>query len=138
MKHADRGKSRNVRGGGRIRAVVVDDHAAIRDFLYTSLRAQGRVDIVGAAHNGRQALEAVASLCPDFVVMDVSMPEMDGLEATRAIKAEASPPRILLVSLEPGSERKKAASLAGADAFCDKAHFQAEIGGLLDELFPQA
>ncbi|HKZ27820.1 MAG TPA: response regulator, partial [Rubrobacteraceae bacterium] len=76
--------------GGEIpvRLLIADDHALVRQGLRGMLEREPDIEIVGEAHNGREAVELCRALGPNLVLMDVRMPEMDGLEATRAIKHE--------------------------------------------------
>jgi len=74
----------------KIRVLVADDHAIVRDGICALLALTGDIEAVGVAANGRDALEMVAKLSPDVVLMDVVMPLMDGLEATRLSKVAAS------------------------------------------------
>lgn len=121
---------------GCIRTVLVDDHPQLLQTLRKSLERHERIEVVGTAVNGREAVEVVSSLDPDLLIMDVSMPEMDGLAATRLIKKRENAPRIVLVSLEPRPTREAAAIEAGADAFCDKGQFARKLLSLIDRLFP--
>ena len=70
----------------QITVLIVDDHTIVRSGVRLLLEAEPDIQVVGEALNGRQALELAASLLPDIVLMDISMPEMDGLEATRQLK----------------------------------------------------
>ncbi len=71
-----------------IKLILADDHAMVRSGLRMLLEAQTDMDIIGEAENGVQALEMVVALKPDVILMDVQMPEMNGIEATRIIKQE--------------------------------------------------
>ena len=68
-----------------IRVVIVDDHAVVRSGLEQLLAAETDIEVVGTASNGREALTVIAEMSPDVVLMDLSMPEVDGIEATRQV-----------------------------------------------------
>ena len=68
-----------------VRVLIVDDHAPLRQVLVQTLTLEPGIEIVGQAENGRQAAEMAAELVPDVILMDVIMPEMNGIEATRQI-----------------------------------------------------
>jgi DNA-binding NarL/FixJ family response regulator len=105
-----------------IRAVVVDDQAMVREGFSALLAAQPDIDVVGGAGDGEQAVAAVAALAPDVVLMDVRMPVLDGIEATRRILAGASgegarPPRVLVLTTFDLDDHVYAALRAGASGF---------------------
>jgi PAS domain S-box-containing protein len=85
--------------GQPIRVVFADDHRTVREGLVTLLRSQGGIAIVGEAENGKQAVDCVERLHPDVVVMDVSMPVMDGVEATRVIVKRWPEVRVIGLSM---------------------------------------
>ena len=70
-----------------IRVLLVDDHQLVRAGVTTLLQSDPEITVVGEARNGREAVESVEGISPDVVLMDLSMPEMDGVEATRAVLA---------------------------------------------------
>src|SRR5215212_5150360 len=74
---------------GPVRILIADDHAQVRDGLRSLVDDEPGLEVVGEVANGREAVEQCRSLKPDLVLMDVRMPEMDGLEATRAIEQES-------------------------------------------------
>jgi DNA-binding NarL/FixJ family response regulator len=80
------------------RVLIVDDQLLFRSGLAGLLQADGRVELVGQAANGREAVEAVALLKPDVVLMDVKMPDLDGVEATRQITSGHPGVKVLVVS----------------------------------------
>jgi DNA-binding NarL/FixJ family response regulator len=75
------------------RIIVADDHLLVRSALVDIVRKHSNFEVIGEAADGQEALELCRRLNPDLVLMDVMMPEMDGIAATRAIKARASPTR---------------------------------------------
>jgi DNA-binding NarL/FixJ family response regulator len=81
-----------------ITILVADDHQLLRSALRTLLENQPDMRVVGEAANGRSAVEAAAELSPDVVVMDVNMPDLDGIQATRAIRAGGDGPRVIGLS----------------------------------------
>ena len=83
----------------RIRILLVDDHAIVRQGFKMILSAQTDMEIVGEAANGREAVELADQLKPDIVVMDVAMPELNGIEATRRVVAAAPHIRVIALSM---------------------------------------
>jgi DNA-binding NarL/FixJ family response regulator len=83
---------------GSIRLLVVDDSAAILDAFVSALEAYDSIDVVGTAGNGADAVDLTRELQPDIVLMDIRMPEMDGIRATRAIVREGLPTRVLMMT----------------------------------------
>ncbi len=87
-----------------MKILIADDHALFRDSLRSLLEAHG-LEVIGEARNGREAVELAKQLKPDVVLMDLSMPEMDGLAATRLISAEM--PEVKVVVLTASDEDAK-------------------------------
>jgi DNA-binding NarL/FixJ family response regulator len=101
------------------RVVIVDDQALVRSGFAMILTAAG-IDVVGEAANGREAIAAVRQLRPDVVLMDIRMPELDGLEATRLILAAHPPgtgPRVIVLTTFDLDQYVYAALTAGASGF---------------------
>jgi PAS domain S-box-containing protein len=106
-----------------MRILLVDDSPGFLDSANRFLSAVPGLTVVGRALSGEEALEQVTRLRPDVVIMDVSMPGMGGLEATRRIKARPVPPRVLLVSVVEDSELRQSAEQCGADGHLQKLEF---------------
>ncbi|MFZ5563876.1 MAG: response regulator [Thermodesulfobacteriota bacterium] len=87
-----------------IKILVADDHKIIRDGLCNMLGALPDMQVVGAAGNGREALQMVRKLQPDVVIMDISMPELNGIEAARQIRAES--PRVAIIALSMYADKR--------------------------------
>ena len=108
-------------GGGhfsrRIRLVIADDHALIRELLVYQLSALAEVEVVGEAGNGREAVEAAETLKPDIVLMDMVMPGLNGLEATRQIRQRLLKTRVLVLSGFIDDAQIIAALRAGASGY---------------------
>ena len=105
-----------------IRVLVVDDQALLRTAFSSLIDAEDDLEVVGEAAEGRQAVELAASLAPDVVVMDVRMPVMDGIEATRQIASGlgAGVPRVLILTTFDLDEYVFEALRAGASGFALK------------------
>jgi DNA-binding NarL/FixJ family response regulator len=97
-----------------VRVLVVDDQALFREALATLLGARPEVEVVGEAGNGHQALERAAALQPDVVLMDLHMPVLDGIAATRRLKVEQPGVRVLALTTFDDDEDVFAALRAGA------------------------
>ena len=97
-----------------IRILVADDHTVIRKGMRAMLEAVPDIEVVGEAANGREAVAEVEKLQPDIVLMDLVMPEMDGIEATQRIKARWPEMRILVLTTFAGEDKIFPAIKAGA------------------------
>jgi DNA-binding NarL/FixJ family response regulator len=97
-----------------ITVLLADDHRMVRDGLRYILEAAGDIQIVALASNGQEAVAQAAKHCPDVIVMDVSMPVMDGIEATRQIVALCPHTRIVALSMYHTGEYVQRALNAGA------------------------
>jgi DNA-binding NarL/FixJ family response regulator len=101
-------------GVRRARLLIVDDHDLIRESTQLMLEGEPDLEVVGEAANGHHALELCRQLRPDLVLMDVRMPEMDGLTATREIKKEMPTISVLMVSAYESEDYRREAASAGA------------------------
>ncbi len=97
-----------------IRVLLVDDHQLVRAGVTTLLQSDPQITVVGEARNGREAVESVEGLSPDVVLMDLSMPEMDGVEATRAVLARQPGTKVLVLTSFSDRQRVKEVLAAGA------------------------
>ena len=111
-------------GAGKHRIVVAEDDAAFRASLAALLRADGRFEVVGEAENGGEAIELARTLCPDAVVMDIELPVVDGVEATREL-APAVP--VLAISGHDYEERVLDIRDAGASDYVRKARVDDDL-----------
>jgi DNA-binding NarL/FixJ family response regulator len=114
-----------------VRILIADDHALFRDGLRSLLRSQGH-DVVGEAANGRQAIELAATLHPDLVLMDVSMPEMDGVSATRELTAVQKDVKVVMLTASEDDDTLFEAIKAGAQGYLLKNLEADEFFALLD------
>jgi DNA-binding NarL/FixJ family response regulator len=112
-------ESGSKRSSDRVRVLIVDDHRLFGELLMAGLSEDDRLEIVGIAATGQEAIDLVAQLEPHIVLMDLAMPVMDGLEATRRI-AKAAPRTQVLVLTGESSVDAKAARDAGAAGFIRK------------------
>ena len=110
-----------------IRVALVDDDPLVRSALGLMIGGQPDVQLVGEGSNGAEALELCAKQSPDVVLMDIRMPVMDGLEATRHLHARPSPPRVIVLTTFDADEYVTTALAAGADGFLLKDTPPAEI-----------
>ena len=99
------------------RLLIVDDHDLVRESTRLMLEGEPNLEVIGEAVNGRHALELCRRLRPDLVLMDVRMPEMDGLSATRAIKEEMPQISVLVVSAYESEDYRREADNAGAAGY---------------------
>lgn len=111
----------------KIRVLVVDDHTVVREGICALLGLAGDIEVVGEADNGREALDKVRELVPDVVLMDVAMPTMDGLEATRRIHREFPHTKVLALSQYDDREYVFSIVEAGAQGFISKTAASSEV-----------
>ncbi|MEX0786594.1 MAG: response regulator transcription factor [Dehalococcoidia bacterium] len=107
-------------GGQRIRVLIADDHAILRQALRQLLEAHPELEVVGDASSGREAVSATEKLMPDVVLMDMVMPGLNGLEATRQIRKRAPKSRVLILTGYMEDEQIIAALRAGASGYVVK------------------
>lgn len=109
-----------------IRVLLVDDHPVVREGFKRLLDVPG-LTVCGEASNGKEAVERVAGLRPDLVLMDLSMPEMGGIEATRETIRRCPETKVIVVSLHDSAHAAIQAKQAGAEAYVVKSRSAAEL-----------
>lgn len=114
-------------GGSRLSVLIADDHKLFRDGLRTLLRSMADAELVGEASDGEEVVEMVGSLQPDLVVMDIRMPGLDGIDATRRIVRECPNVRVLIVTMLEDDGSVFAAMRAGARGYVLKGADHAEV-----------
>src|SRR3954469_25618269 len=114
-----------------MRVLIADDHALFRDGLRSLLEARG-VDVVGEAQNGREAVEMARSVRPDVVLMDLSMPELGGLAATRLISADQPEVKVVVLTASEDDADLFEAIKSGAQGYLFKNLKSDELLNLLE------
>ena len=117
-----------------IRILVVDDHQVVREGMVGLLNYQGDFEVVGQAADGIQAIEQVETLHPDAVVMDIDMPRMNGIDATREIKRRWEETVVVGLSLHEENGVRRAMAAAGADGYISKHAPAKELVGAVRKL----
>src|SRR5512141_1665167 len=101
----------------KIRVFIADDHAILREGLKALLALSENVEVVGDASSGKEALEMIAKLTPDVVIMDIAMPIMDGIETTRRITKSYPGIKVIILSQHDNKEYILSAIKAGASGY---------------------
>jgi DNA-binding NarL/FixJ family response regulator len=119
----------------KITVLVVDDHTLVRDGIRSLLELVPDIEVIGEAENGREALERVKELMPDVVLMDMAMPIMNGLEATRRIHREFPDTKILALTQYDDSEYVIPIIEAGARGFITKMAAFSELSQAIQAVY---
>ena len=104
----------------RVRVVIADDQRLFAEALEAILSTDGRIDIVGRAGDGRSAVELAVQQAPDVVLMDIAMPVMYGIDATRRIRAELPDTRVVVLTGSAATQDVDRARTAGATGYVTK------------------
>lgn len=100
-----------------IRILIADDHAMLRDALTHMLSVHEDIEVIGSAGNGREAVELVRQLQPDVAIVDISMPELNGIDATAEIAAISPQTKVVILSMQGTSEHLYRSLQAGAHGY---------------------
>jgi DNA-binding NarL/FixJ family response regulator len=118
-----------------VRVLLVDDSPTFLQSAAQFLSGHNGIAVSGQARSGQEAVAQVQRLQPDLVLMDVAMPGLSGLEATRLIKRLPEPPRVIIVTMADDPEYRVVAAEAGADGFVPKPRCRTELLPLIQALF---
>jgi len=119
----------------QVKVLLVDDSAEFLASASDFLARDPRVQVVGQALHGREGVRLAEALSPDIVFMDLIMPVMNGLDATRRIRSGPNPPRVIIVTMHDGPEYRRSAEIAGADGFICKTDFAEHAFAMIDAYF---
>ena len=119
-----------------LRAVIVDDSPFVLKTITSLLEQESNVQLIGSATDGYGAVRRVLELRPDLVLMDLQLPGINGLEATRQIKARSEAPVVILVTADNTPGCREAALAAGTDGFVDKHYLLTQLRPAIRKLFP--
>jgi DNA-binding NarL/FixJ family response regulator len=117
--------------------VLADDNPGFLEAARRFLATQP-VEVVGAARTGVETLRLLEALAPDLLLLDLEMPELDGLAVLRLVKARPAAPRVIVVTLHDHEQYRAAAAVAGADGFVAKRAFTTALGPLIRALFRES
>ncbi len=118
----------------RIRVLIVDDIPETRDHLAKLLGFESDVEVVGAAASGREALELAATLLPDIVLMDINMPDMDGIATTEQLSARVPTAAVVMMSVQGEADYLRRSMLAGAREFLVKPFSSDELAAAIRQV----
>jgi two-component system nitrate/nitrite response regulator NarL len=117
-----------------LRVLIADDHRLFAEALEAILATDDRIEVVGQASDGEKAVELARALDPDLVLMDVSMPVLDGFEATREIRAESEGVRVLMLTGSNSRADVDRSRQAGASGYITKDRIASELVATIVEV----
>ncbi len=118
-----------------IRILLVDDNLEFLEAVARFLAADPLTEVIGQAPTGKEALNQAPLLKPDLVLMDLALPEMNGLETTRKMKTQPGAPKVIIVTLYDNAEYRAAAHSVQADGFISKSELGVQLLPLVHALF---
>ncbi|MGQ0620023.1 MAG: response regulator [Panacagrimonas sp.] len=118
----------------KMRTLLIDDNKGFVVLARHLLAAVPEVDVIGCGYDGFDAVRMAEELRPDVIIMDLAMPGMGGLQATRLIKAQDAPPLVIIASHYDDASHREHAAGAGADGFVNKQEFEHRIRDVLGDI----
>src|SRR5947209_10884147 len=119
----------------QIRVLIVDDIPETRDHLSKLLGFESDIEVVGAAASGGEAIEQARRLTPDIVLMDINMPDMDGIAATERLSAEVPGAAVVMMSVQGEADYLRRSMLAGAREFLVKPFSSDELTASIRQVY---
>ncbi len=119
-----------------IRVLVADDSPLARSAIRTLLASRQEVEMIGDAADGEEAVRRAKALCPDLILMDLQMPKLDGLRATRMVRDHLPQVRIIVVTVNNGPEVQQTCLAGGADGFVTKDRIYQDLLAEIRRVFP--
>ena len=119
----------------RIRVLIVDDIPETRDHLSKLLGFESDIEVVGAAASGAEAIEQAGQLLPDVILMDINMPDMDGIAATERLSAEVPSAAVVMMSVQGEADYLRRSMLAGAREFLVKPFSSDELTASIRQVY---
>ncbi|MEA3350775.1 MAG: response regulator transcription factor [Chloroflexota bacterium] len=118
-----------------IRTLMVDDSPEFIEAAQRFLETDPSIEVIEYVHYGKDALDRIRSLQPDLVLLDINMPDVNGLEVLRQVREYAHPPKVIILTLYDNIEYQKKAKKLDADGFVQKYDFGVELLPLIHSLF---